>query len=169
MRPSTGPLPCHRTSHNSSQSPPCRRAEGRDHAQHALRAASSIRDGVERQRTESRDYRRFGRAARFDDLPVQKLRDAGILIPDERVRNAIHDALNLVTAASVLADEEGWEQTPSGIQMSAMIRLRLIIGAYLRRDSLPAEDLKWMTSKANTLERAWKDLDELSMSRRIDE
>lgn len=146
-----------------------RRTEAREHAFVALRTASLIRDGIERQRNESKDDRRFGQSADLDDLPVRELRDAGLLITDEQVRTTILDALNLVTAASVLADEEGWTQTPSGIQLAAMTRLRLVVAAYLRRDALPTNDLDWITSKAQTLAKAWDELETLRISRRIDE
>lgn len=146
-----------------------RRIEAREHAFTALKLASDIRDGVERQRDESRGSSRFGQAASFDVLPVRELRDAGILVPDEQVRTAILDALNLVTASSVLADEEGWTQTASGIQIAAMTNLRMVIGAYLRRDPLPASNLEWIISKAQTLAKAWDDMEALSMSTRIDD
>lgn len=126
-----------------------RRIEGREHAQQALELASRSRDQLEGRTSE------HGIAVSWDRDLIRQLQDVGILIPDATVRHAIHDAANLVTASTILADSQGWELPPRQIQITSMIRLRLVLGSYLRNDPLDAGALRWLTENADALEEEW--------------
>jgi hypothetical protein len=129
-----------------------RRIEGREHAQRALTLVSDIRDDFETKRFSNLPTL----SMEWDGQRVRALRDAGLLIPEERVRSAVADATNIVTASSVLADAEGWETVPAELQRGAVARLRVIVAAYLRGDDLPADPLEWVTTKAAALQAEWR-------------
>ena len=90
---------------------------------------------------------------------MRELRDVGILIPDAIVREVIADAANFVTAASMVADGCGWELGPREIQVQAMIKLREVLGSFLRAEEIDVEIVGWFRRLAIGLKKEWKELE----------
>ena len=132
-----------------------KRVEGRAHAERALSLASRVRDDLVGKRDEDQDVQQHGQPVPWDAQLIRDLRDVGILIPDPTVRTAINHATNLVTAAGILADEQGWDPTPWEIQHTAMLRLRIVLGAHLRADPVDDEALAWINENGDALMKAW--------------
>lgn len=95
-------------------------------------------------------------AAEWDADEVRHLRDVGILIPDATIREVIAIAANFVTAGTVAADGIGWRLSGREIQLGAMVRLRNLLGAYLRIEELDPETVKWFRDLNEALQAEWE-------------
>ena len=93
------------------------------------------------------------------------MRDIGILVPDETVRQAITQAADLVAAPSIAADGCSWEFTPREVQLMAMTQLRQVLGAYLRIEPSDAESAIWLERIHAGLREQWRSLDQEDRAR----
>lgn len=135
-----------------------KRQDAREHAFAALELASRIRDRVTpapREPGDTRDELYDLSGATWDRDEIRKLRDLGVLIPDEVVREIIADATNFVTASSMVADGCGWEWTPRDIQVRAMVQLREVLGCYLRIEPIDSDTVDWFRRLNKGLEAEW--------------
>ncbi|MEV7798604.1 hypothetical protein AB0O14_05910 [Microbacterium foliorum] len=140
------------------------RVEARDHAAAALALASRIRDSVDPGPTpvgQVFDPQR-DQAAKWDRDEINALQDLGVLIPDPLVRSLIKDASNLVTASGTASEANDYEESARAIQTGAMRHLREVLGAYLRIEALPPDDVEWIAKRSDQLSQAWDELERLA-------
>lgn len=137
------------------------RSEGRDHAVAALELASVIRDRVTPKPRPMDgvplDLEDIS-GAPWDEGEIRRLRDVGILIPDVTVREVIAKATNFVTAPSMVADGCKWELSPRDIQVRAMIKLREVLGAWLRIETIDADVVEWFRRLDAGLQSEWAEI-----------
>lgn len=75
------------------------------------------------------------------------------------MRDLIRDACNLVTASGTASEASAYEESARAIQTGAMRHLREVLGAYLRIETLPSDDVEWITRRSDQLSQAWDELE----------
>lgn len=132
------------------------RTDAKAHAQRALEVATELRDELYATPPEP-----HGQPKPYDHEKQRTLANLGILLPEERLRDAVTDATNVLGGARSIADWEGWDETPSALQTSALTHLRNVLGAYIREDEqLPRADLDWLSARGDALRQSWEEWEE---------